>query len=244
MATSALPRIRVASRAQTDRRFYLIMALLCAAIIFAGFARSYYLKFHFPLSPALSLLVHVHGAVFTAWVIYFVVQTALIAVRKPAIHRSLGILGAALGCAMIVLGLAVSVTAMRLGHGTKLLPPETTFLIGLIDIFSFAAFFLGGWIWRRDREAHPRLMLMAVVVGLLGAAIGRIVGYGVPIPVVSVVNLLLLFAGPAYDWFTRRHIHRVYVFGCLYALATFTPLRFAVGATPWWHHIAHAIAGT
>ena len=87
MATSALPRVRGAALAQIDRRFYLTIALVCAAVIFAGFARSYYLKSHFPLSPALSLLVHVHGAVFTAWVIYFVVQTALIR-RANSAHRA------------------------------------------------------------------------------------------------------------------------------------------------------------
>ena len=243
MATSALPRLRGVANVQSDRRFYLIMAVLSAALIFVGFARSYYLKFHFPLSPALSLLVHVHAAVFTAWVLYFVLQTALIAVHKPRLHITLGTLGVVLGCSMIGLGLAVAFTAMRLGHGTPFISPETTFLVGLIDIFSFAMFFLAGWIWRSDREAHQRLMLLAVVVGLLGAAMGRIVGYGVPIPAISIVNFFFLFAGPTYDFITRHRIHRVYLVGCAYALATFTPLRFLVGATPWWHHIAHTLAG-
>lgn len=243
MAASALPRTYRTARIRADRRFYLLMALSSAALIFIGFARSYYLKVHFPLSPSLSLLVHIHGAVFTAWVLYFVVQTALIAVRKPRLHIALGTFGVVLGCAMIGLGLAVAFTAMRLGHGTPLITPESTFLVGLIDIFSFAVFFLAGWIWRSHREAHQRLMLLAVVVGLLGAAMGRIVGYGVPIPVISVINFLFLFAGPVYDLVTRRRIHRVYLVGCAYALATFTPLRFLVGATPWWRHIAHTLVG-
>ena len=163
--------------------------------------------------------------------------------RKPRLHITLGTLGVVLGCSMIGLGLAVAFTAMRLGHGTPHIDPETTFLVGLIDNFSFAGFFLAGWVWRTNREAHQRLMLLAVIVGLLGAAMGRIVGYGVPIPVISLVNVFFLFAGPAYDLITRRRIHRVYLVGCAYALATFTPLRFVIGTTPWWRHVAHTLVG-
>ena len=226
-----------------DRRFYLSMAIAEAVLIFTGFARSYYLKSYFPLAPALSLLVHIHGAVFTAWVLYFVLQTALIAVRKPALHRRLGLLGAFLGVSMIVLGLAVSFTGMRLNHGTPIISPETTFLVGLTDISTFALFFILGWVRRRDREAHQRLMLLAVVGGLLSAPIGRIVGYGVPIPVVSILNLAFIFAGPIYDFVVRRHIHPVYLYGCIFLFVTFTPFRFPVGASPQWHSIAHTLVG-
>ena len=243
MSPFALPLIPARERSLADRRFYLAMAVASALLIVVGFGRSYYFRQYFPLAPSLRLLVHVHGAVFSAWMLYFIVQTALIAVRRPALHRSLGLLGAALGSGMIVLGLLVAFSAMRLGHGTRFISPEVTFLVGLIDIFSFALFFILGWVWRRDREAHGRLMLMAVVVGLLGAAMGRLVGYGVPVPLVTIINFAFLFAGPVYDLLSRRRIHPVYLYGCLYALLTFTPLRFLVGATPWWHHVAHRLAG-
>ena len=42
------------------------MAVLAAMLIFVGFSRTYYFKTHYVLSPALSLLVHVHGFVFTS----------------------------------------------------------------------------------------------------------------------------------------------------------------------------------
>lgn len=244
MSTTTLPLSRTRSHVVADRRFYLTMAVAAAALIFTGFARSYYLKAHFPASPALSLLVHVHGAVFTTWVLYFILQTALIAVGKPRLHRKLGIIGAVLGVAMVLLGLAVSWNGMRLNHGTPILSPETTFLIGLTDISTFALFFALGWVKRRDREAHQRLMLLAVIGGLLSAPIGRIVGYGVPIPLVSALNLAFIFAGPIYDFATRRRIHPVYLYGCLFLFLTFTPFRFPVGASPQWHHFAHRITGS
>ena len=243
MSTQTVAPVLRRNYAIPDRRFYIAMALACTAIIFAGFSRSYYLKSQFPLSPALSPLVHIHGAVFTLWVLYFVLQTALIAVRKARLHRNLGIVGVVLATAMLVLGLTVAVTGMRLGHGGAGQDAETIFLVGLIDILIFTSFFLAGWIKRRDREAHQRLMLMAVVIGLTGPGLGRLVGLGAPIAAISLVNLALLFAGPLYDFLTRRRIHRVYLIAVPIALATFTPLRFLVGHSAAWHHMAHVIAG-
>ncbi len=243
MSTQTLPAAGIRKQLASDRRFYLVMAIVSAILIFVGFSRTYYLKFHFPTSPALSLLVHMHAVVFTSWILYFVLQTALIAVKRPQLHRTLGLFGAALAALMIVFGLLVAFTAVRLHHGGVGQDAETIFLVSLVDIFSFAFFFVTGWAWRRDREAHQRLMLLAVVVGLTGAAIGRLATMGVTLPVMSLIGFGLLFAGPLYDLSTRRRIHRVYVFGILYALATFTPLRFAFGHTAWWHRAAHLIAG-
>ena len=124
MSTRTLPAVTTRQRLANDHRFYLGMAIFSVILIFVGFSRSYYLRPLFFRTPALSLLVHVHGAVFTAWMVYFLLQTALIATNRPSLHRRLGLTGAFLGSAMIVLGLAVSVTAMRLHHGTTTQSPE------------------------------------------------------------------------------------------------------------------------
>ena len=201
-------------------------------------------QFHFPTSPQLSLLVHTHAIIFTSWMIYSVIQTAFIAVKRPALHRNLGLLGAFLGSAVIGMGLLVAVTAMRLGHGNTSQSPEVIFLVALIDIGSFALFFILGYLMRRDREAHQRLMLLAVIIGLTGAGLGRLIAIGLTIPALSLINFALLFAGPIYDQVTRRRIHPVYRWGIPYALITFTPFRFLLGGTAWWHHVAHRIVGT
>ena len=244
MSTHTVVPVVRRSHAVSDRRFYLGMALACMVLLFVGFSRTYYLKAHFPLSPKLSLLVHVHGFVFTLWMLYFVLQTALIAVRKPRLHRNLGIFGTVLVGAMIILGLAVSITATRLGHGGVGQDPETILLVSLVDILVFSSFFLAGWLYRRNREAHQRLMLLAVVIGLTGPGLGRLGNFGVPVPMLALINLLLLFAGPVYDFVTRRRVHPAYIAGVAIALTTFTPLRFLVGHTAAWHRIAHTIAGS
>ncbi len=243
MSTQVLPSVSLRKRLTYDRRFYLTMAIASAILIFAGFSRTSYLKAHFPMSPALSLLVHIHGFVFTAWVLYFVVQTALIAVNRPSLHRSLGLVGAFLGPAMILLGLTVAFNGVRLHHGGGAYDAETIFLVGLGDLFTFSLFFVAGYLYRYNREAHQRLMLLSMVAGLIGPALGRLRIQGVPTPVLAPISLTFLFAGPIYDFVTRRRIHPAYIYGVIFALLTFTPLRFALGATFWWHRMAHLIAG-
>ena len=85
---------------------------------------------------------------------YCSVQTLLIAVKRSALHRSLGLVGAFLGTAVIGKGLLVAVIAMRLGHGNLTQSPEVIFLVALIDISSFALFFVLGYLKPRDREAR------------------------------------------------------------------------------------------
>jgi hypothetical protein len=61
-----------------ERRLYTWAALVAVLIVFAGFARSYYLKGAFG-SPDLAPLVHLHGLVMTAWIALFFVQVRLVA---------------------------------------------------------------------------------------------------------------------------------------------------------------------
>ena len=59
-----------------DRAFYGAMSLAIVAAVFAGFARTYYVRAHFQ-TGRLPLYLHLHGLVFTAWIGLFAVQIAL-----------------------------------------------------------------------------------------------------------------------------------------------------------------------
>src|SRR3954469_20626880 len=84
-----------------DHLFFSTMALFMLVTVFVGFARTYYLAgvFHAPLP---SLIVHIHGAIFTAWIVLLVTQTSLVARRRVDIHRRLGIAGFLLACLMVI----------------------------------------------------------------------------------------------------------------------------------------------
>ena len=94
MATAVLGR----AETRLDRYFFPGMALLMLATVFWGFARTYYLAGVFR-APLPNWLVHVHGAVFSCWILLLVTQTSLVAANRVDVHRKLGLLGFGLACA-------------------------------------------------------------------------------------------------------------------------------------------------
>src|SRR5260370_25475460 len=72
-----------------DHLFFSAMALLMLATVFVGFARTYYLAgvFHAPLP---SRIIHVHGAVFSCWILLLVTQASLASAGRVDIHCRLG----------------------------------------------------------------------------------------------------------------------------------------------------------
>ncbi len=168
--------------------------------------------------------------------VFFIVQTAPIASNQPRVHRRLGYAGTGLAIAMVVSGTAVAFKARLLGHGAP--SPDALFLVSLGDIFTFGVFFGAGFLWRRNREAHQRLMLLAVVAGLLAAAVPRVPVVHDHLGVMAFLGLSFILAGPVYDLITRHRIHPAYIWGCLFAILTLPPVRIALSFTPAWHGIA------
>ena len=120
-----------------------------------------------------SALIHVHGAVFSSWVVLYVVQTLLVAMRKVRWHRTLGTYGAVLAGLMVVLGWAATLQNVARGRTPSIFTPAEFLVINLWGIVLFAA--MVGWaiVKRRDAAAHKRLMLLATI-GIMPPAITRI----------------------------------------------------------------------
>jgi hypothetical protein len=241
-ASSVLVRPPVATLLIWDRRFYLSMAIASTVLVFLAFVRTFYLKAYFA-TPRLSALVQLHGMVFTAWMFFFIAQAALIAADRPEVHRRLGYAGGFLASAMVVLGTMVAFVAERRDFYQGGVKPDTTFLFSLGDILTFSIFIAAGFCWRHRREAHQRLMLLAVVAGLLSAAPPRLPLVGGHPAGMAVTGLAFLLAGPIYDLISRRRIHPAYIYGCSFALLTGPPARLALAATAGWHHMAQWLIG-
>jgi hypothetical protein len=175
------------------------MAIACASGMFLGFSRTFYLKTYFG-TPALPALFVFHGVLMSIWMIYFILQTALIASKRPAIHRSLGAVGAVLAILMCVLGTAMAFVADKMGHNAFpfAADPEFACLFSLIDIFMFGAFVWAGFHFRRKRELHQRVMLLATVCALMPSGIGRWLSQVNPALTVPTIFAFVL-AGPIYD---------------------------------------------
>src|ERR1043165_414761 len=94
-----------ADRKASERKFYSRMAILLVAVVFLGFAPSFYLKGVVPPyprpNPTLPPAVMFHGLTFTLWMVLLVLQTQLVATRRVETHMKLGKL--AIGVAVALL---------------------------------------------------------------------------------------------------------------------------------------------
>jgi hypothetical protein len=236
MASTALVLDR-----RRERAFYISMAVLAAVLVFVGFARTYFLKEVFG-GPALRPLVHLHGFLFTSWIVLFVVQTCLVAAKRTDIHRKLGVAGGVLASLMIIVGPLTAIAAARRGGGSAAppdIPPLVFLVIPLGDIVIFSAL-IGAALWlRRKADLHKRLMLLTTIV-LLPPAVARIpLSFGMPTGPLIFFGIpdLILLACIAYDWSMRRKLNPAFLWGGL-AIIAWQPLRMMMGGTHAWMSFA------
>ncbi len=230
MAVSAA----AARTGRRTRRFYVGMAIAIAITVFAGFSRSYFLKSWYG-TPELSPLLHLHGLVFTAWVLFFLSQTALVATGRTYLHQRMGIAGAVLALLVLVVGLTVSIT--RVKTGTSPIPgvPPLGFLaIPFFDMVVFAILVGTALYFRRRLEAHKRLMTLSIIT-LLPAPIARLQFPMLPPGPPTFFGLADLFIVVmlVYDLSTRRKVHPATIWGGLLIVAS-QPLRLMISGTPAW----------
>src|SRR5258706_14145222 len=125
MATIALPP-NTAEKSRTvrqyDNYFFSGMALLILTTVLIGFARTYFLAGVFR-APLPNLLIHIHGAVFSSWILLLIAQTALVTAGRVDIHGRLGLAGFGLACLMVILGVLAASNSLARGFA----PPGSGF---------------------------------------------------------------------------------------------------------------------
>jgi hypothetical protein len=223
-----------------DRLFFTGMALASALMLFLGFLPSY---FHRGAElPPLTPLYQLHGALFTAWIVLLVAQTALVAGRRTDIHRILGVAGVVLAAVVFVAGIAVSVETLRRNGGPPGGDPRKFFAIPMGDIIVFGALVSAAVMQRQRSDTHKRLMLLATI-SLLTAAVARFlrqVGMGgAPNLFFGTDAFVLVLV--LYDLATRGRVHPATLWGGALVVG-FKPLLFYVlSGTPPWLALADAL---
>jgi hypothetical protein len=216
------------------RRFYVGMALAFLITVFIGFSRSYYLKPWFG-TRELSGLLHLHGLIFTAWFVFFLLQTTLVASGRTYLHRRMGIGGAVLAGLVVMVGITVAITRVRSGVSPiPGVPALGFFAIPFFDMVVFAILVSAAIYLRRRLESHKRLMTLAMIT-LLPAPIARLHFPFLPPGPLTFFGLADLFvlAILTYDLVTRRKVHPATIWGGLLLVAS-QPLRLMLSATPLW----------
>ncbi|MEO5936241.1 MAG: hypothetical protein ABIP81_03425 [Terriglobales bacterium] len=229
-----------------DRVFYSTMAIAMALTVLIGFGPTYYTKI-FGSVPMVTItggpftpIFHIHGALFTAWVVLFIVQTALVASHRVAVHRKLGIAGAVLAAAMVVAGVAAGITSAARGSAPPGISPLQFLAIPIFDMLVFSTLVIAALWMRRDKEAHKRLMVLGYI-SILSAAMARLPGV-LPLGPLGFFGLssLFLVAGILYDLVTRRRVHPAYLWGgSLFVVSV--PLRLVISGTETWKAFAEAL---
>jgi hypothetical protein len=239
MATSPALSVRL-----RDRRFYLFIAVLTAAIVFAGFARTFFLNGLFAKLHLPSLFI-LHGIVFSSWLVILVTQSALVSARQIRIHQKLGYASIAVVVAMFTLGWIMSVQAAQRGFTPPGGPPPLSFLaFQIFGLVLFTGMVGAGYLLRNRPETHKRLMIVATVT-ILTPALARIfLLFNTKLIIFKAlgVQLAILLICMAYDFFARKRVNSTYIWGTL-AFVAFIPLSIFIGGTSAWLSLAHWITG-
>jgi len=243
MATSPAPNPTLSERLR-DRRFYLFITILTAALVFVGFARTFFLNSFFAKLQLPSLWV-IHGVVFSSWIVILVVQSVLISAKQTRIHKKLGYASMAVVALMAYLGFEMSRQAAQRSFTPPGGPPPTTFFaFQLLGLFVFAAFIGAGYLFRNRAETHKRLMVSGTVL-ILTPAVARIfLLFSTNLVIIKAFGLQLavLLACMAYDYVTRKRLHTPYV-SAVVALLAMLPVAGLIGSTRLWVAISHWMTG-
>lgn len=224
-----------------ERYFYFFMSLLIAVVVAFGFSQTIDMNLIHPTIPR-PFLLYVHAAVFTGWLLFFILQTALVRTSNVQIHRTIGTFGIAMGVGIPLLGVATALTMARFDI-EKLHSPTaaTDMIVPLFDMVAFASTFSLAIYWRKKPELHRRLILVATCA-LTAAGFGRFPAWILPENSFYAGVDLLILLGVARDLIVNRKIHTVYAYVLPAFIVGQTVVLYAGLHRPaLWVSIAHLI---
>jgi hypothetical protein len=225
-----------------DRYFYFAMSLLTAGIVVWGFSHTV-MDNLVHAAPPRPWLLWVHGAAFSSWVVFYIVQTSLVRTHNVRIHRTLGWFGAGLGATMVVLGISVSLV---MGHFDLVMehqPAAPAFqLVGFTDMLGFGTVLALAIWWRRKPVLHRPLIFIATCL-LLDAAFARFDYIFVHHLWSFCVDGMILL-GVLRDLVVDGRVNKVYLW-TLPALAVvqWWVLHTVFGNVAWWQQLSHRLMG-
>jgi len=225
-----------------SRYFYLCMALAMAALVVWGFSRTVNTNL-FHANPPRPLLLWMHGAAFSSWVVFFTLQSVLVPVRRVSVHRFLGWFGAGLATVMVPLGFTIAVVMARFDTVVLHQTGASAFLsVPFGDMIIFGSFVAMAIYWRKRPEYHRRLVFIATC-GLMDAAIARFDFWFNNSLIFLGVDFLIVL-GMMRDRLVEGRVHKVYLYALPPLIVVQNLAIYAWRVNPvWWQRITDAILG-
>lgn len=223
-------------RRPSDRGLFLAAAIVFPLLVLIGYFKTYYFRAFFAdVAPLASSMVHIHGLVMTAWVIYFIAQVALVRSKNLKLHMSMGFAGIGLAAIVVVTGMMTAWDA----HITRAtapggLNPHSFFIVPTLDMLFFVVFFSGAIYYRKRPAEHKALMLMTAI-NFIPAAVARIPLLPPELFIIQALGIPSAIGVACLVWHSVKHkkVNRVFAI----ALAAFIisgPLRVVVSGTDAW----------
>jgi hypothetical protein len=187
-------------------------------------------------------ILHLHGALFFAWPVLFLIQATLAARGNLSAHRSLGLLGIALATSMFFAGIAAVASDLRIGQNGLA-------LVAFSGLATFTLLFVLALVYRKQREYHLRWMFLATLV-LMQAVSARLVirvilritppSGTLPMELVQRIGMIhlafdvLVLAIVCFaDWRKRGRPHVAFVLGGALIMFVHAFRHLAVDTTAW-----------
>lgn len=237
--------------------FYISVALFVIVISMVGFGPSIIDQSRRNASPSPLVIVHTIAA--GAWLLLFLTQVTLVATKRIAVHRRLGLVGAVFAVIMIVLVYLVSIEEFRRGYdlssdltrvfippGLPLAFPGEALYVPLVVVLNFGVLVGAGLWWRHRPDIHKRLMLLAVL-GLAREPILHVVGHltrywpalqGSGNILDPLITILLLSVSAIYDRASQGRIHPVSVWVPLVLIAWLNAVPLVLQSSTAWREFS------
>ena len=201
-----------------ERVFFLSIAVSMFLAVLIGFAPSYYMAplNHSPSMARASLMVHLHGAVFSVWVLLFMIQVGLVSANRRDLHMALGTGGVVMVPLMIVIGVLTALQQVGRRTGPPM-DPLSWLAIPLGAVVGFGVLFLAALALRRSPSAHKRLMVLGMAA-MISAAFGRMTFLPTMFAILVLPNLYMV-ALLVWDVATTRRPHPATLLGGALTLA-------------------------
>lgn len=216
----------------SEERFFFKMACAMALVIVAGFSLNLGLG---RSSFAVPLVYHLHAFVFFGWIALLLTQSGMIASGNMALHRRLGWLSVLWLPLMVVMGVVITITALRRTGGPFFFDANEFLISNPIGLLAFAGLAGAAIAMRKRTDWHRRLMIGAMA-SILGPGFGRIL----PTPlfgslaweITSAIGMVFIVIGMWRDKRIMGLVHPAWYVGLAAGLG-WIALGQVLAYTPW-----------
>jgi len=231
-----------------ERLFYVIagsLMLVATAVGFRGFLTHGKGFGGSEITRQIVPLVVVHGLAMFSWIVLFLVQSILMLNGNRRLHMRIGVAGAVLAGAMVILGSATAILSTRHNpEGYQIFGGARFFLATMLgEMLAFGTLVAIAVIYRRRAEIHRPMMLLASLM-IISGGLGRcpyIADFAIMPPLYVLGPALVLGAlFLLLQWALIRAVSRWYALG--YSAVVMASLIFIiVGHSSLWNQIAGVI---